>query len=117
MANEIQINATLRYSKSPTSASLATSFFDDQIGDKYGAGVQIVGTTEEQLNKGDIGTIGYLAFRNLDATNYVELGKATGAYTIKVLPGKGGVVPWGAGAVYMLANTAPVELEYLAIEL
>ena len=117
MANEIQINATLRYSKSPVGASLATSFFDDQVGTKYEAGVQVVGISEEQLNKGDVGTIGYLAFRNLDDTNFVELGKATGAYTIKVKPGRGGVVPWGASAVYLLADTAPINLEYLAIEL
>jgi hypothetical protein len=116
MANEIQINATLRYSKSPTAASLSTSFFADQTGDKFQAGVQIVGITEEQLNKGDVGTIGYLAFRNLDTTNFVELGKATGAYSIKVKPGKGGVIPWGSSAVYMLADTAAVEFEYLAIE-
>ncbi len=117
MANEIQINATLRYSKSPTAASLATSFFDDQVGDKYEAGIQTVGTSEEPLNKGDIGTIGYLAFKNLDPDNFVELGKTTAEYTVKVKPGRGGVVPWGAANVFCLANVAPVSLEYLAIEL
>ena len=117
MANEISINATLRYSKSPTSASLTTSFLADQTGDKYQAGVQIVGTVEEQLDKGDVGTIGYIAFRNLDVTNFVQMGRAAGAYSMDVKAGKGGVIPWGsATSPFVKANTAACEFEYLIIE-
>lgn len=117
MSNEIQINATLRYSKTPASATLSTSFFADQAGDKYQAGVQIVGTTEEALDKGDIGTIGYIAFRNLDDTNYFEMGKTTGVYSINCKAGKGGVIPWNNSiAPLVKANTANVEVEYLMIE-
>lgn len=117
MANEIQLSQTLRYSKSGVSASHASSFTVDQSGDKYQAGVQTVGTAEESLDKGDIGTIGYIAFKNLDSTNYVQLGITTGVYSIKCLAGKGGVVPWNSSTTpYAKANTAAVELDYLMIE-
>lgn len=120
MANEIQISSTLRYSKSPASASLATSYFDDQTGDKYQAGVQAVGTSEEVLDKGDVVTLGYLAVRNMDATNYIQVGATTANYTIKLFPGKGCVLPWnptGYQAVYVKANTAACNVEYLITEL
>jgi hypothetical protein len=117
MANEVQISATLRYSSSPASASLATSYFDDQTGDKYQAGVQAVGTSEESLDKGDVGTIGYVAVRNMDETNYVQFGVTTGVYTVKLLPGKGCVMPWNGANTYIKANTAPCNVEYLITEL
>ncbi len=116
MANEVNISATLRYAKSPASASLSTSYSADQTGTKYSAGVQIIGVTEESLDKNDVGTIGYLAVRNMDATNYVRLGATTTVYTIKLLPGKGCVVPWNGSTTFIIANAAPVEVEYLMIE-
>ena len=117
MANEISISQTLRYAKSGVAASQSTSFTVDQSGDKYMAGVQIIGVTEEALDKGDIGTIGYISFKNLDTTNYVQIGITTGVYSIKVLAGKGGMVPWNsATAPLVKANSSPVELDYLMIE-
>src|SRR5438067_1082817 len=117
MANEISISQTLRLSKTGVSASLASSFTADQLGDKYQAGVQIVGTAEESLDKGDIGTIGYIAFKNLDATNYVHMGITTGGYSIICKAGKGGLIPWNnATAPKVKADTASCEVEYLMIE-
>lgn len=117
MANEVQISATLRYADSPVATSLATSFFADQTGDKYMAGVQAIGTAEESLDKGDIGTIGYIAVQNLDLTNYVQFGVTTGVYTVKLLPGKGCVMPWNGAYNYIKANTAPCNVNYLMTEL
>lgn len=117
MANEIQLSQTLRYTKSGVSASHASSFTVDQSGDKYQAGVQIVGTTEESLDKGDIGTIGYIAFKNLDTTNYFQIGITTGVYSLKCLAGKGGVIPWNSSTAPLVkANTSSVEVDYLMIE-
>ena len=116
MANEIQINATLRYSKTGASASLSTSFFADQVGDKYESGIQTIGTAEESLQKGDIGTIGWLAIRNLDATNFLELGSTTAQYSTIIPAGKGCVTTWGHTGTFVKANTAAVNAEYLLIE-
>jgi hypothetical protein len=116
VANEITISATLRYAKAKASASLATSFTATQVGDKYEAGVQQIGTVEEAVVQGDIGTIGYMAVRNMDATNYVEFAAVTAQYTVKLMPGEGAVVPWKRNALLAKANTAAVEIEYLLIE-
>lgn len=116
MANEITISASIRYSKAKASAGLATTYNADQTGDKYEAGVQTVGTSEENLVKGDVGTIGWVALRNMDATNFVEFGAATGELPVKLLAGKGTVIPWNATVCIAKANTGACLVEYLLIE-
>ena len=116
MANEITVVATLKYAKNKSAAQLATSHNADQSGDKYEAGIQTVGTVEEQLTKGDVGVIGYLAVRNTDAVNFVQLGSSAGNYSLKLLAGKGAVIPWSGSAVYAKADTTAVDVEYLIIE-
>jgi hypothetical protein len=117
MASEIRLSSTLRYAKDQASAGLSTSFTADQTGSKYEAGVQTVGISEEVLVKNDVGTIGYMAVRNNDETNFVEFGGVTAEYSIKLAPGEGCVVPWKRTNVYALANVAPCAVEYLLIEL
>lgn len=117
MSKEIQVSWTLRYSKNNVSAAHSASFYVDQAGDKYVANVQIIGTTEEAMDKGDIGTISYISLKNLDATNYVQAGITTGVYSIKVLAGAGALLAWNSATAPLLkANTAPVEIDYLAVE-
>jgi hypothetical protein len=116
MANEITVSASLHYSKNKASAQLSTSYSATQTGDKYESGVQIIGTTEESLAKNDVGTIGFLAVRNLDTTNFVSFGHTTGVYDVKVLPGMGAVIPWNGTSVFAKADTANCEVEYLLIE-
>lgn len=117
MANEIQINSTLRYSKNGATASLSTSFFDNQTGVNYEGGTQSVATSEGTLQKNNIGTIGYVAIRNTDGTNFVSVGSTTAQYTHTIPAGKGGVYPWNHANVYVKADTAAVIVEYLLIEL
>lgn len=117
MANEITINASLKYAKNGASASVAASFKADQTGDKYQAGVQAVGTSpEETLDKGDIGTIGYALVKNLDETNFVQLGSSSGVYSVKLRAGEGCLIPWSGTAVYAKADTAAVLVDYILIE-
>lgn len=117
MANEITVNATLRYAKSPASASLSMSFLQDQTGDKYQGGIQTVGTAEESLDTNDVGVIGFLAIRNNDDTNFVQVGATTTVYSIKLGPGGGALVPWNGSNVFVKANVAACDVEYLLIEL
>ena len=117
MSNEISINETLRYSKSGVTASHSSSFQADQTGDKYAAGVQTVGTAEESLDKNDVGTIGFLAVRNNDDTNFVQLGATTTVYTVKLFPGQGALIPWNGSTTFIKANVAPCDVEYLMVEL
>jgi hypothetical protein len=79
-----------------------------------------VGTSEEVLSFGDIGTLGYVAFRNLDATNYVEIGpEASGALVsfIKLKAGNVAIMRLTPGiTVRAKANTASVKLQMWALE-
>ena len=116
MANEIGTTGSLSYTKANARASLSGNNSYDG-GDHYISNVADVGTTEETLSKGDIGTIGLCGFRNMDATNYVELGSATGVYTLRVDAGKfSGPIMWNASSIFAKANTAGVKVEYLLVE-
>lgn len=116
MANEISQSGTLRYAASPTAASISISFAADQTGDKFAAGIQAVGTAEEVLDKNDIGTIGFIGIRNADDTNFIQVGAIAANYSIKLLPGEGAVMPWRASNVYVKANVASCDMEFLLIE-
>ncbi len=63
----------------------------------------------------DVSTLGVALFRNLDATNYVEVGidVAAAFYPfVKLLPGEAWPMRMGTLAPYAKANTAAVRLQY-----
>ncbi len=80
MANEISVNLNLSY----TNANLKSTFAPGSISITQAAQglhapvVTVGSTAEENLVTGDIGTLGYVVGRNLDATNYVTIGPSTG---------------------------------------
>lgn len=116
MANEIAASLSIKYAKGKESAGLSSSFFATQVGDKYEGGVQSIGTSEEALAKGDVGTPGYVFVRNMDAVNFVQLGATTGVYSVKIAAGQAALIPWNGAAILAKADTAAVEVEYLIIE-
>jgi len=78
-----------------------------------------IGTTEETLSFGDLGTVGIVTITNLDATNYVELGFSTGVYGDKLTAAK--YVPHtyernGSATFYLKANTAACKVHVIAYE-
>jgi hypothetical protein len=116
MANEITAGGSLVFAKTTSAGRLAITDRITMTGDQYVQKTQSVGTTEETIDKGDITTIGYCLFKNLDATNYVELASSTGIYTIKLLAGEAaGPIRWGGTNVLARANTTTVIMEYLLI--
>jgi hypothetical protein len=78
-------------------------------------GSVVVGTTEGSLDMTGFTTV---LIRNMDPTNYVRIGKATGSYMLRMLPGgvPNLVTLDGAQTLYMLANTAPCTLEIQGIQ-
>lgn len=116
MANEISAAATLRLTNGLTTDSKSVTFNADQAGNAYQAGVQTVGTSEETIVKGDVGTIGFVWLRNTDATNYVEFGSTTGVYDTKLKAGEASIMRWNGTNVLAKANTSSVEVEYLIVE-
>jgi hypothetical protein len=80
-------------------------------------GIQNIGTSEETLGVGGLSTRGWLYIRNLDATNYVQLGFATGAYGCRLKAGEFALFRAEAAAdIYLKANTAAVNVQYRWLE-
>lgn len=122
MANEASIVTMMTFAKGNVSSiarGSATAFTLDVSGAKYHAGVQNIGTSEEQIDFGDITNPGVCWLKNLDATNYVEIRSGTGAADLmKLKAGQVAVFQFAADctAPYALANTSSVNLEVLLVE-
>lgn len=116
MANEGTISIRLSVAKSNLIIRK-----DDQISfsvaaTPYAGGAQSIGTTYELLTMGDVATAGYGFLKNIDATNYVEVGIVTGATfypLLKLLPGEIAAVRFAIIAIYAKANTADCVLEFI----
>jgi hypothetical protein len=117
MSSELKIVASMIFSKGGANANRAESIRVDVTGDAFTHEVQEVGTSEEELAQGaDLGTPGYIFIKNLDDTNYVEVGSTTGAYDIRLKAGEFAVYRHNSTTVYSKANTAACKLEYWIIE-
>jgi hypothetical protein len=123
MANEITVTASLRYTASVAplfkilkSLSISVS---PTAGAEYLSGSQEIGTGEENLAKGEIGTIGWLIARNLSthASAFVEFGHYTGRLSAKCLAGEILVARYDAAQIIAKATTAACVIEYLIVEL
>jgi len=122
MANEITVQVYLRAAKGfldVTRSPGQLQFTLAAASPAFGARAQAVGTSaHEALDVGDVATPGWCYLRNLDATNFVEIGvDVTGAFAplIKLKAGEPAVIRLAA-APYAKADTAAVKLEYLILD-
>lgn len=105
-------NATNRTASRTYSGSITTS------GAIYDQGIQAIGTSDESVSiRSDIATLGYIYARNLDSTNYVELGYTSGTYFAKLKAGQACIFPAGSGltTLHAKANTASIDLEVFVL--
>ena len=117
MANELRVTTKVNFSKG--GAVVTRSFSQDVTitGDMFSHDVQSIGTVEEELAQGaDLGTPGYVLIKNLDATNYVEIGSTTGIYDIKLKAGEVALYRHNSATVYGKANVAACLVEYIIFE-
>jgi hypothetical protein len=116
MASELTITTVTSYSKGNVAIQSNTTRKQITVtGNVAVEAVQSIGTSEETLALGEVATnlAGYAWFYNTDATNYVEIGNATGAYQIKLKAGEVALLRLDAwAAIYAKANTAAVLLQY-----
>ena len=71
--------------------------------------VESIGTSEEEYTiPAGIGNAGACKIVNMDATNYVEVGFATGSYPLKILPGTFCLMQLApaTASLFLKANTA-----------
>lgn len=120
MAGTLQLNISANLTNGSHRESFnpgGQSITQDGIG--ASGGIQIIGTTEETVSVGDVSTLGWAFFQNLDATNYVEIGPdATGMVAfIRLEPGESCALRLTPGiTIKAQANTAPVKLRCLILE-
>jgi len=119
MANEINIQAVLTMQRFTPAMQGSGNLNINQTGTHFVANVQNIATGAEQLTLVDVATLGYLFVKNLDLTNYVQLGLDSGVTQIfaKLRPGEFCLVPVNQTAIYAKANTAAVDVLVCAAEL
>lgn len=117
MANELKLIAGLSMSKNKALVNRHYSLGISISGDSFVHGTQAIGTTEEQLAQiADLGDPGYVLLKNLDDTNYIEIGATTGVYSIRLRSGEIALYRHNSATIYVKANTAECLLEYIIIE-
>lgn len=120
MANEIAASGSLGYNNPLTvsgpvgkAVSGLQANSTEALGPS-GGNITIL-TSPTQIPLGSVISPGWAWFRNMDPTNYVQIMPGSGgAYLIRLLPGEFALFPLDSGAApYAIANTAPIDLEYL----
>jgi len=117
MANEISTQISLNI-KTALGARLDRSEVKkiDMAGESVLQTTQLVGTSNETLDmtNSELGTPGYVFIKNLDTTNYCEIG-LTSSYTIKLKAGE--ICLFRAAAdLYGRFNTSSGYLEIIVVE-
>lgn len=123
MADEITVKAGLKGEKSGRKFDrpVETLRFDQSGADGV-TNIQVIPTTANGtafVVPAAIGTCGWALFKNLDATNYVEVGVQSGGTfypTVKLKAGEVALFRLASNAPYGLANTGSVSVEYTILE-
>jgi len=120
MANELKVTSRIQYTPTVTGMQSVDTgsieFYVTMAGSDYVSLTQEIGTTEEALDiPTDIGTAGYILIKNLDSTNFVEVG-LTASYTIKLKAGEVALFRADSNSLYAKADTANVNVQLYIFE-
>lgn len=119
MANELSVTTYISgaggtNAYATVTGGSTTAFNVDQSTKRYTKKVVNVGTSEETIDLDDVSSPGYAYFKNLDGTNFVQLGASTGVYFARINADKGAIIPLDSGVtIYAKADTAAVDLDVL----
>ena len=119
MANEIKVRPYVSLTKVNAKIALAPGTISiTQTGNGFYHNVSSIGTSEESIATfGDVASEGIVYIRNLDATNYVQIGFATGVYGMRLAAGHIAQFTAEPGlTVYFKANTAACNVEVFVAE-
>lgn len=118
MSNEIRTQFQITAAKNGDSLTFASSVADDMSGNVLYKNTQAIGTsTEAVVLSADIaGTPSWVVFKNIDPTNFIEVGLNTPLTQIfaKLQPGQGFPLPAGTATFYAKADTAACNLVVIA---
>ena len=122
MANELSLSGlTIAFSKAncPSVDLVAGTITVTVSGNQIMDNVQSVGTSEEAILLGDVGTGGYWFVQNMDGTNFVELRSGTGATDfIRLNAGEWAIFRTSsdASAPYAIADTGACNVRFLRLD-
>lgn len=115
MSAELTANIVINFAKGGAEITKSVGTTVTVAGTKYQTGIQNIGTSDATLDKGDVGTIGFVYLKNLDATNYCDFGADGTNYPLRLNAGEFGYFRWN-GAVHAKAHTAATDVEYVILE-
>jgi hypothetical protein len=121
MANEVTYQVSLEFQNGGAVPMVRPSAkrFDLDSDSKYQFRRQIVGTSAEALDLGDVTTPGMIIVHNCDETNFVQFGHDDTGFVagdVKLPAGHWNMFHMNQAAPYVKADTADVEIEYLLLE-
>jgi hypothetical protein len=121
MANEITLTTGIQILKANLVGGVDQRTYQvDMAGTRFIRNVQAVGTTYEAIVTGDLASAGWASFRNLDATNYIEIGlEVSAAFQSFIRINAGQTVgPFRLAtlSIFGRANTAAVNLDVFISE-
>ncbi len=121
MANELErARLYLRYYRNGEEADFEEfTEYLSVAGTEYHYSVQSIGfAAKENLTKGDVGTIGYIAMKNEDTTNFCSFGDDADAPSIELKAGESCLLRWSRSVanISALADTGATRIRYLIIE-
>jgi hypothetical protein len=112
MANELNLNLVFSVSNSGLAMSQQVGAQYNQSTAATSASVATVGTTESTISLAGITTPGFLYLKNMDSTSYVDVGRASGSYFVRVKPGEVALFRLQPAVItlYVIASGASVLL-------
>lgn len=121
MANQIQAQFSFTLQNGDHSEHVEVNDFQDsQTGLGAHKPILSIGTVEEVVSFGDVTTPKYLFFRNLDDTNFVQIGPESGGALVPLAspgPGQWGFLPLDPGVILRAkADTAACKVLFLITE-
>ena len=113
MADEIQMTARLYASKGGAFLpSVTYNKSATMAGTDMGSQTQSIGTTVEALDVPvDVSSPYKLLISNLDNTNFIEAGFASGTYTMRIPAGETMLMPYVTATLYLKADTSAVTIQ------
>lgn len=113
MANELFTAVKITARKGGANLVVDSSVSQDMTGSEIVQTTQSIGTSAETVSLGEIsGAPKQVLIKNLDVTNFVEIGGDSGltVFKLKILPGCSNLISPSSATIYAKADTAAVRI-------
>lgn len=117
MSAELKVSVFGRFIKSLVNEKFGEfNLSRDITGKETMGGTGTATTGDATLDKGAIGTIGFLWLKNTGSTNAIRLGSDGSSYPIECQPGMQIFTGWNGASVHQKSAAGTSDFKYLLIE-